>query len=261
MLTSPKLKTTILAPFQKDNPILVVAPSLGTSAVALWSDAAKRLADNFGVVGVDLPGHGASQTVAPIKDMSLLAKALLAGIEDAIGSGKPFFFAGVSVSGCIGLQLSLDAADQLAGAAILNSAAKIGEHAAWMERAAFVRNEGTKAMRESSPGRWFAPGFVEKNPARVEALLDSLVEADADGYAGVCEALASFDVRSALGTIACPFIVIGGENDVATPPEQQRMIAEKIPGARVEILLNAGHLAPAEKPDEVAKLLIDYFKA
>lgn len=261
MQTFPKLNTTVLAPVQGDKPILVVAPSLGTSAVALWSEAAKRLAADFCVIGVDLPGHGASRNVAPLKDMPSLAKALLAGVGDAIGAGKPFFYAGVSVSGCIGLQLLLAAADRVAGGAIINSAAKIGEYAGWMERAAFVRGEGTKSMRETSPGRWFAPGFVEKNPAMVEALLDSLVAADADGYAGVCEALASFDVRDALGSIARPVIAVGGENDVATPPEQQKFLAENIPGARLAILPNAGHLAPAEKPDEIAKLLAGFFKA
>ena len=261
MQTLPKLNTTILAPIQGGKPILVAAPSLGTSAAALWTEAAKRLAGDFGVIGVDLPGHGASRNVAPLKDMPSLAKALLAGVEEAIGVGKPFFYAGVSVSGCIGLQLLLDTTNQVAGGAIINSAAKIGEQAGWMERAAFVRGEGTKSMREASPGRWFAPGFMEKNPAQAEALLDSLVAADADGYAGVCEALASFDVRDGLGSIARPVIAIGGENDVATPPEQQKFLAENIPGARVAILANAGHLSPAEKPDEVAKLLAGFFKA
>lgn len=261
MQTLPKLNTTILAPIRDGKPVLAVAPALGISAAVLWSEVAARLAGEFGVIGVDLPGHGASRDVPPLNAMPHLASALLAGVEEALGSGRPFFYAGVSVSGCIGLQLLLDAPKNLAGAAIVSSAAKIGEPADWAERAALVRGKGTKVMCKSSAARWFAPGFDVKNPARVEAILESLAATGAEGYAGMCAALASFDVRDMLGAIARPVIAIGGERDVVTPPEEQRMIAAKIPGARLEILSGVGHLGPAEKPDEVAKLLTDFFKA
>jgi len=253
-----KLNTTVLAPVGPDKPLLVVSPSLGTSAVALWEDAAKFLAGSFGVVGIDLPGHGASKTVAPLTDMASLARAALASAEE-FANGKPFYFAGVSVSGCITLQLLLDAPEMLAGAIICNSAAKIGEHAGWMERAEYVRGAGTEAMRAASPDRWFAPGFMERNPARAEALLDSLVDADAGGYAGVCEALATFDVRAQLASISRPVLVIGGENDVATPPEQQRFLADTIPGAGLRVLSRVAHLAPAENPEGVAEAVKEYF--
>ena len=44
-------------------PLLVLGPSLGTSAGALWTDCAHHLADDFDVLAWDLPGHGHNRSV------------------------------------------------------------------------------------------------------------------------------------------------------------------------------------------------------
>ncbi|MDT5045854.1 MAG: 3-oxoadipate enol-lactonase / 4-carboxymuconolactone decarboxylase, partial [Mycobacterium sp.] len=38
--------------------LLLLGPSLGTSAATLWTEAADRLSQNIRVVAWDLPGHG-----------------------------------------------------------------------------------------------------------------------------------------------------------------------------------------------------------
>ena len=43
-------------------PLLVLGPSLGTSARTLWGACAERLTDRFHVVAWDLPGHGERPT-------------------------------------------------------------------------------------------------------------------------------------------------------------------------------------------------------
>ena len=246
-----------------EKPLLIVAPSLGTSVSALWGMAAKILAERFVVIGVDLPGHGVSRDVEPINEMSMLAKVVLVtgqAVQDQRGkSGQPFYFAGVSVSGCIGLQLLLDAPEWIAGVAIINSAAKIGEKNAWLERAALVRSAGTESMLAGSLQRWFAPGFADAQPERTAALLDSLVATKAHGYAAVCEALADFDIGDRLHEITRPALVIGGENDVATPPTLQEVLVRNIAHGRMKVFANCGHLAPAEHPDGVANMLLATF--
>lgn len=256
----PLLLTTELGGAAR--PLLVVGPSLGTAVAPLWSAVAARLADRFTVLGFDLPGHGASINAAPAARMQALAAAALAAV-DAFqartgATGQPFFYAGVSVSGCIGLQLLLDAPDRVSRAVILNSAARIGDAAGWRDRAALVRAQGCAALRDASAARWFAPGFADAHPEVAEALLRSLCDADAAGYAGVCEALADFDVRARLAEIAAPVLAIGGADDMATPPECQRALAAGVHDGRVEILAATAHLAPAERPDEVARLIDDF---
>jgi len=108
---------------------------------------------------------------------------------------------------------------------------------------------------EATPARWFAPGFAEREPARADALLRSLRDATDEGYAAVCHALASFDVRDRLGEIAAPVVAVAGRHDPVCPPEVLREIAEGVQHGRLVVLDDVSHQAPAEAPDEVARII------
>jgi pimeloyl-ACP methyl ester carboxylesterase len=66
------------------------------------------------------------------------------------------------------------------------------------------------------------------------------------------------DSLSGLAKIRCPTTVIVGDSDAITPPALSREMAAGIAGAGLHIVANAGHLAPLEQPDEVARLLVDF---
>jgi pimeloyl-ACP methyl ester carboxylesterase len=58
-----------------------------------------------------------------------------------------------------------------------------------------------------------------------------------------------------------PTVVMVGESDALTPPEQARTLAEAIPGARLEVIPGAGHLPPLEQPEEVTRRLREFLGA
>jgi pimeloyl-ACP methyl ester carboxylesterase len=66
------------------------------------------------------------------------------------------------------------------------------------------------------------------------------------------------DLRPLLPAIACPTLVVCGESDQLTPPECSREMAEAIPGARLELLPECGHMLTWERPERVNALLIDW---
>ena len=240
-------------------PLLVVGPSLGTSVTALWSDAAALLGADFHVVGWDLPGHGSSPSTDEPLSMAALAGAVL-GLADKTLSergepGASFLYAGDSVGGAVGLRLLLDAPARVSAAVLISTGAKIGEPQGWRERAELVRGSGTPVMVEGSVQRWFAPGFVDREPAAVARLLHSLQDADRFGYAAVCEALADFDVRDRLGEITVPVLAVTGEYDVVSTVEMAEAIATGVGAGRCVVLPDVAHLAPAEAPVQVAGLI------
>ncbi len=241
-----------------DLPLLVLGPSLGTSATALWSSAAADLAEHFQVVAWDLPGHGTSPgPAAEHLTMGTLA-AEVRELVDSMASGPvppAFHYAGDSVGGAVGLQLLLDAPHRVLSATLLCTGARIGTAESWKERAATVRASGTPALISSSAERWFAPGFLEREPERGSALLHALSDADDSGYVAVCEALGEFDVRDRLSEIHAPVLAIAGERDVATPPAVLQEIADGIEGADLVVLPGVAHLPPVEAPHEVARLI------
>src|SRR5690606_18833368 len=130
--------------------------------------------------------------------------------------GTRFVYAGDSVGGAVGLQLLLDAPQRIESAILLSTGAVIGEADGWRERAATVREAGTESMVDGSAGRWFAPGFLGREPAVGAALLLSLQDTADGGDAAVCEALAGFDVRDRLGEVGAPVLAIAGSDDAVT---------------------------------------------
>jgi 3-oxoadipate enol-lactonase/4-carboxymuconolactone decarboxylase len=245
-------------------PLLVLGPSLGTSATALWSACAAGLTDAFDVLAWDLPGHGHNRGVPEEPfTMAELATGVLRTVDDVLterGQPRgPFFYAGDSVGGAVGLQLSLDAPDRVAAAALLCTGAQIGSEDLWAGRIGQVSVSGTPVMVSGSAERWFGPGFVEREPERASALLHALSDTVDEGYVQVCGALAAYDVRDELGRVTVPVLAVAGSVDVATPPDKLREIAEGVKDGRYVELEGVAHLAPAEAPEVVAGLLREHF--
>lgn len=241
-------------------PLLVLGPSLGTSASTLWTACAAGLTDVFDVLAWDLPGHGHNTSVPDEPfTMADLARGVLTVVNDVLEqrgeAGGRFAYAGDSVGGVVGLQLLLDVPERVEGAVLLCTGAQIGDPASWAARIEQVRASGTPALVASSAERWFGPGFLEREPAAGSALLHALQDVADGGYQLVCQALAEFDVRDRLGEVAAPVLAVAGTVDVATPPAKLEEIADGVQDGRLVVLDDVAHLAPAEAPGTVAALI------
>lgn len=238
--------------FGGDGPLLLLGPSLGTTARNLWGAVAERLVGAYRVVGWDLPGHGACPPSRNF-DVSDLATAVLAAVDDS------FSYAGASLGGAVGLQLLLDAPQRVDRAVLISTGARIGVAAAWKERAELVRREGTSPLATVARDRWFGP--ASHATAAADMLLRDLAEADPVSYAAACEALARFDVRSRLAEIVRPVLAIGGALDPVTSPATLRHIATGVQFGGAVILDGTSHQLVVEAPDEVASLIVAHADA
>ena len=234
-------------------PVLVLGPSLGTD-LHLFDDQVAALAADYRIVRYDLPGHGSSPTPNGPYTMAGLAGAVIA-LLDRLGINRAHH-GGVSIGGAIAAQLTLDHPDRVDSLTVIASAARFAEPESWPQRAATVREHGTEAMVASRPGTWFVPGFAATAPAK--RLLMMLRTTTREGYAGCCEAIATFDVRDQLHAVAVPVLAIAGAQDPATPPEMVRLIAEGVPHGRFEVVPDSAHLLNAEKPLQVTGLLAEH---
>jgi 3-oxoadipate enol-lactonase/4-carboxymuconolactone decarboxylase len=244
--------------FGGDGDLLLLGPSLGTSAKTLWSAAAKGLAQWVHVVGWDLPGHGSSPASGPF-GISDLASAVLA-LADELAPGAAFHYAGDSIGGAVGLQLLLDAPERVTTATLLCTGAVIGRPQDWAARAAAVRESGTGALVDVAGQRWFAAGFSDRRRDDAAALLGALRATDDESYAQACEALAAFDVTNRLSEITTPTLAIAGAHDIATPPEGLQRIATGVKDGRLVVLDDVAHLAPVEAPQRVAELVAGHMR-
>jgi pimeloyl-ACP methyl ester carboxylesterase len=60
-----------------------------------------------------------------------------------------------------------------------------------------------------------------------------------------------------LHEIAAPTTILSGTADTVVPPRAARLLAEQIPGARLELLEGAGHLLPHRHPAAVARAVAE----
>jgi 3-oxoadipate enol-lactonase/4-carboxymuconolactone decarboxylase len=232
-------------------PPLILGPSLGTST-RIWRRQVDVLARRFRVLRFDLPGHGGSAPADGVRSIADLA-ALVVELADHYGWAT-FRYAGVSLSGAIGATIAAQQPDRVECLALIGASARFGEPEAWRERAARVRAEGTEFLVEPTSHRWFA-GEPDAD------LLADLAAADPASYASCCDALSAYDLRTSLSAIVAPTLLIGGRQDPAAPPSDQRLLADSIPTATLIELPFAAHLALVDQPDAVLRALVEFFDA
>lgn len=241
-----------------DGEVVVFSGSLG-SDVRMWQPQVAPLADaGFLMVRHDHRGHGGSP-VSPgpytVDDLGGDAVALL----DTLDAAR-VHWVGLSLGGMLGLWLAAHHPDRIASLTACCTSAKLGPREMWAERARMVTEHGTGAVAEAVVGRWFTPTFVAAHPERMRYYEQMVAATPAEGYAGCCAAIGRMDLLGVLDTITAPTLVIAGAEDNATPPEHGKRIADGIPGARLEVLDGAAHLASAERPEAVTSLLLDHIK-
>ena len=59
-----------------------------------------------------------------------------------------------------------------------------------------------------------------------------------------------YDIKSSLGDIQAPTLVIVGDDDFIVPISQARILQEGIPNAEMVIIENSGHFSYIEKPKD-----------
>jgi 3-oxoadipate enol-lactonase len=240
-------------------PVLLLGASLGTT-VRVWDAQAPALAEHLRVVRFDHRGHGRSPVPAGRYEIADLAHDVLT-LMDRLGVRRAHY-CGLSIGAMVGMWLGAHEPERVDRLILMCTSAHMPSASAWAQRAAAVLAAGTtEAVADPVVDRWLTPGFAAAHPEVRARLRGMLVSTPADGYAACCGAIERMDLRGDLPRIRAPTLVIAGADDTATPPEHQRLIAEGIPGARLELIADAAHLAAAEQPQIVTRLILDHLEA
>ncbi|WP_406394916.1 alpha/beta fold hydrolase [Streptomyces sp. NBC_00887] len=204
-----------------------------------WSPQLAALQEDFRVVAVDLPGHGARSA----QPWSLnAATEIIASAVDSLGCG-PALVVGHSLGGYASLEFARRCPEQLRGLVLAGASAST--------RGPWAR-----------PYRW-AAGLVPRIPAdRLTRWNDRLLRrlyppevVDATILSGYAfhtlpaawgEVLGRFDA-GAMRHVAAPVLILNGEKDTVFRSGESDF-ARAHPYARVELIPRAGHLANFDDP-------------
>jgi len=236
-------------------PVLVLGNSLGTSA-AVWDRQVPQFREHFRLLRFELPGHGGSVPPAGTYTIGGLGAGVLA-LLDSLGVERAGY-CGISLGGMIGMWLASHAPGRVAALGLVCTSAHLPPASGWLARADQVRAAGMASISGAVLSRWFTPQYAAQAPAVVDAFRAEFERTDPDGYAGCCAAIAAMDQRARLPAIVAPTLVLAGADDPATPPEHGEVIAHGIPGARLEVIPGAAHLAAVSASQRVTSALIEH---
>lgn len=97
----------------------------------------------------------------------------------------------------------------------------------------------------------FTPAFIDAHPEVIEDLVrhglaSRLFPAI---YSGQTRAIVGHDVETRLGEIGAPTLVVAGSEDRLIPPDNSRLLAARVPGAKLVVLPDIAHMFWIEAPD------------
>ncbi len=229
-----------------EGPWLILSHSLATD-LTLWDDNLPALASHFRVLRFDTRGHGGSSAPEGPYDFRMLTADVL-GLMEALGIGRAHF-CGISMGGMLAQHLALSAPERVDKLVLVSTTSGYPPEARalWAERIAAVRENGMAPLVQPTLERWFTSPYRAAHPeamARIGALVRETPPA---GYIGSGQAIATMDTTERLNILRCPTLVIAAAEDTGTPPAMGKTIADRVPGARYELIPSASHLCNIEQ--------------
>jgi len=230
-------------------PPLLLIHSLGTS-LEMWAPQADALAETHRVISYDLRGHGLSETSDGPYTLELLAGDA-AALLTALGIERAHV-AGVSLGGMIAQTLGIEHGARVRSLVLGDTASVIGPKSNWDARAGAIRADGMASLIDAILARWFTPAFIETAaPEIARGFGAMLLRMPAEAYISAAFAVRDGDTTASLGRIACPTLVLVGDQDVSTPPAAAEALRVAIPGAKLVTIENAAHIPTVERPEAV----------
>jgi len=187
----------------------------------------------------------------------------MGGIARRILANAPprFALAGLSMGGYICFEILRQAAERVAKLALLDTSARADTpEASAMRRTQMALATGGRfaEMVEAQFIRLVSP--ARRDDALLRATNRRMAE-EVGPQAFVRQQSAIMgrpDSRPGLASIACPTLVLVGEQDELTPPERAREMAAGIRGAHLVTVPDCGHLSALEQPDAVTGALREW---
>ncbi len=227
----------------------------------LWRHLTPRLGSGYRSIVYELRGMGESETVGkPGLKFSVKDHADdLNAIMDALGIERAALVAHAFGS-FVSMEFAADHPDRVSAMVVFCTSAKIESGTkqrlpAWVET---VEREGMAPLVEEAMDRWFVEPFKKAHPEIIDLYRRMVAANPPMGYAANCRGIIEYDIRDRLADIRCPTLVVTGQLDRSTPPEDHELIAGRIPNATLVTVKDASHTVAEEQPEEFNRMTLQF---
>lgn len=231
----------------------------------LWTSQRLALAPRVRCITPDLRGFGHSSTHGPFS-MDQYADDVVSLLDWL--SIDAAVVCGLSMGGYVAMAMWRRHPERIRALVFVDTKAGADTEETKAKRdalIAIVRRDGSRAIADAQLQGMLGKTTRERRPEVVNAVRVMMARQSVAGITGALQSLRDRpDSRQTLGTITVPTLVVVGEDDVLTPIQEARAIAEALPAAarvRMEIIAGAGHLPCLERPAAMTHALSDFLES
>ena len=237
-------------------PAILLIHGSGVSAGS-WVNQLRGLLTAFRVAAIDLPGHGKSDPI-PQASVEEYAETVAMFLE-ALGSG-PVLVVGHSLGGAIAIALAAQRPHAVTGLVLLASCAKLPwVDSSWgrllpylpgpLWKTFFISTAQKLLFAPGVPGHVVSLGMQELRSCRAETILKDL------------QAAKAMDLTQQATGLDVPTLILCGSQDRLTPPALSADLKGLIPGSRLSLIEEAGHMLLLEVPTRVNEEVLNFAKS
>ena len=251
--------------FGEGPPVLLIAGQ-GMTADGWWSTI-PVLARYFRVIAFDNRDTGRSSRVPWPYTVAQMAPDAVAVLH-AAGEERAHVY-GISLGSLVAQEVALRYPDRVE--ALVLGASSAGGFAAYKPSPSsfaqtFLVRAGAMGPEEAE---WaavpytYAEGTRRLHPERIGADISHRMSSPTEplAYLHQAAAVAAHDAYQRLNQMAVPTLVVHGEEDIFVPPANALVLAERIPGAQLQLWPGAGHMYPIDEPRadrQIARFLLNH---
>jgi len=230
-----------------------------------WALQVPELSQNHSVYTVDNRGVGSTDKPDGPYTIKMMADDL-AGLFKAADIEKAHLV-GHSMGGMISQQFALDHPELLRSLTLASTTCRVPRGAdlmllLWTD---ILEKLGNEAFVNNVIGWCFTFDYVEKQYDALMMMRQMMLNHLDDQpllpgpFRSQCAAATSFDLADRIGNIKVPTMVLVGKEDILTPPKFSEEIANRIPGAFLNII-EGGHAYNQEVPSAFNDALLKFFE-
>jgi 3-oxoadipate enol-lactonase len=215
---------------------------------SMWDEQLEYFKNDYYCITYDIRGLGKS----PVGDGQFTIESFvddLFAIIDELNLSSPII-CGLSMGGYIALRAAERAQERLKALVFCDSKPEIDNNEGRLKRCAGIKQineEGAVNYVKNFIPNCFSKKFIVNEAVKYNYILEKAALSSPAGVKGSLLAMLSrTDTTGFLKEIKIPTLVICGELDSFSTPEQMKATADKIPGAKFNVIPEAGHISPVE---------------
>ncbi|HTT15974.1 MAG TPA: alpha/beta fold hydrolase [Thermoplasmata archaeon] len=236
-------------------PAVVLLHGVGADH-SVWNGIVGPLSERFRVLAPDLRGHGRSAAPTDAGYALAALQGDLLGLLSSKGVAAAHLV-GLSAGALLALRVGLDAPERVLSVTLISGAAYTDGHTRsvaerWAETYA---QEGADALALRLLKDVYYPDWIEAHMDVADRLRAEVPRHDYRGAVRWAKEVATFDERGRIASLRPPALIVQAMDDEVVDASHGRILRQSIPGSRIRILAQTGHMVPVERPAETVEAI------